>query len=539
MEQANITQKIQAIKALFKNILETLSRDEINKIRYDIYKNTRIYEHYANKTELNKKQTYSFNKAIKTLNKLYEYLSNKEPSNDDNTPYGLDKLYEHIEYYKPTLAKSSFEGNYVKYISTGDLTSSIGKCFENIKFYLSNLIYYYMQKGEWKLQLSMQISFISLTNEESDIMHSKSDNIEIMRGLSTNDIVNRLIDSFTQRYQEGLENRMRGSSYVFNYVKLLEYHFHKISLSRGSSYIPTLEWIANKKCTINPKNTKDNRSYLYAIVLALNYHKINNHPERIPNLIPFIPNYNWDDVNFPAGPKEYSTFEKYNDNIALNIFYVPHKEIDIRPVYISKHNKTRQHHANLLMITDGSDIWHYIAIRSIPALLRGVSSTHNGDYYCLNCFHSYRTETKLKEHEQMCVNNNFAMIKMPDEKNKYVSSTPSKNTLKNPFIIYADLECLLYPISTCDNTNENSFTIKKNVHKPCGYSMLTSYAYDKSLNEHVFYRGKDCLAKFSETLKTQMNKIINIEQKPMDPLTDQEKILHENANMCFICEKPF
>ena len=82
-----------------------------------------------------------------------------------------------------------------------------------------------------------------------------------------------------------------------------------------------------------------------------------------------------------------------------------------------------------------------MAIRSIPALLRGVSSTHNGDYYCLNCFHSYRTETKLKEHEQMCVNNNFAMIKMPDEKNKYVSSTPGKNTLKNPFIIYADLEC--------------------------------------------------------------------------------------------------
>ena len=97
----------------------------------------------------------------------------------------------------------------------------------------------------------------------------------------------------------------------------------------------------------------------------------------------------------------------------------------------------------------------------------------------------------------------------------------------------------MYPISTCDNTNGNSFTIKKNVHKPCGYSMLTSYAYDKSLNEHVFYRGKDCLAKLSETLKAQVNKMINIEQKPMDPLTDQEKILHENENMCFICEKPF
>ena len=75
--------------------------------------------------------------------------------------------------------------------------------FENIKFYLSNLIYYYLLKGEWKIQLSMHISFISATNEETDIMHSKSDNIEIMRGRDTNDIVNMLIESFKQRYQEG------------------------------------------------------------------------------------------------------------------------------------------------------------------------------------------------------------------------------------------------------------------------------------------------------------------------------------------------
>ena len=188
-----------------------------------------------------------------------------------------------------------------------------------------------MLKGEWKIQLSMQVSFISPINKETNTMHSKSDNAEIMRGRTTNDVLNMLIETFKQRHQEGLETRMRGSSYVFNHVKLLEYHFHKISISRGRSYIPTLHWVANKKCTINPKNIKDNRCYLYAIVIALNYHKTPNHPERISNLIPFISNYNWDNVNFPAGPKEYSDFEKSNTTIALNIFYVLHKELDIRP----------------------------------------------------------------------------------------------------------------------------------------------------------------------------------------------------------------
>ena len=208
MNQANITQKIQTIKALFKNIRDTLSRDEINDTRTKIYKNTKLYGYYANKTKLNKKQTNRFNEIINNLNEIHEYLLNKEASIDNNAPYELDKLFEHYEYYKPILTRSSFEGNYVKYTSSGDFTSSIGTYFENIKFYLSNLIYYYMLKGEWKIQLSMQVSFISPINEETDIMHSKSDNVEIMRGRSTNGILNMLIETFKQRYREGLETRM-------------------------------------------------------------------------------------------------------------------------------------------------------------------------------------------------------------------------------------------------------------------------------------------------------------------------------------------
>ena len=53
-----------------------------------------------------------------------------------------------------------------------------------------------MLKGEWKIQLSMQVKFISPINEETDIMHSKSDNVGIMRGCSTNDILNMLIETF-------------------------------------------------------------------------------------------------------------------------------------------------------------------------------------------------------------------------------------------------------------------------------------------------------------------------------------------------------
>ena len=69
---------------------------------------------------------------------------------------------------------------------------------------------------------------------------------------------------------------------------------------------------------------------------------------------------------------------------------MPHDMQETRQCYISKHNKTRNTHANLLMITEGHGKRHYVAIKSISALLRGITSTHNANFHCLNYFYSYR-----------------------------------------------------------------------------------------------------------------------------------------------------
>ena len=186
-----------------------------------------------------------------------------------------------------------------------------------------------------------------------------------------------------------------------------------------------------------------------------------------------------------------------------------------------------------------STVWHYTAIKSIPALLRGIKSKNNGDFYCLNCFRYYKTAKKLAENEDLCNNNDFCLVKMLEDKNEFISSTPGKNTLKNPFIIYADIECSLKPISTCDNSADNSFTIKTSKHVPSGYSILVSHAYDKTKNTQSVYSGKDCIDVFCYDLNEKVNTIINIPQKPMDPLTEQEVIDFNNAKECFIYNKEF
>ena len=203
---------------------------------------------------------------------------------------------------------------------------AIYEFFDKIKPYLKDMIEDYKSKGEWKKELVMRVIFVSfIYKNETQVMHTKSDNVKIMNGTDTNDAIIELIKSFTKRYQEGLETKMKGSSYIFERVDLLEYNLHKISLNRGSSYIETPEWLKNKKVTINPKNTKDNKCFQYAIIAALNYQNINHNTERISKLKPFINNYNWDNIDFPAGHKDYSAFEKNNSDAAINILYVRYK----------------------------------------------------------------------------------------------------------------------------------------------------------------------------------------------------------------------
>ena len=466
--------------------------------------------------------------------KLYKY--------QDNVMYGLDYLFNEEDYCKPKEIKSAFDGSYILYESKGDKDAKLAlwEYFDKIRPYLRDMIDYYKAEGEWKIQLVMRINFIVFIDKnETQVMHTKNDNIEIMIGTDTNDIINELIDSFMERYQEGLETTMKRSSYIFERSDLLEYNLHKISLKRGSSFIKTDEWLKNKVVTINPKNTEHNRCFQYAITAAWNYQNTNSHPERISNLKPFISNYNWKDIEFPSYSEDWKKFEQNSKTLALNKLYVLCNTMQVKQAYISKYNDERDNQVNLLMITDGTTNWHYLAIKNISGLLRGITSKHNGDFYCLNCFHSYTSKRKLKKHKRVCKDHDFCDTIMPDEDNKILKYNPGEKSLKVPFIIYADLECLLKKINTCQNNPEKSYAEKKAKHIPSGYSLVTCCSFDKSKNERKYYRGKDSMKMVCKDLKEQAMKIIKYEKKEMIPLTDKEKESYENQEICYICEKEF
>ena len=104
---------------------------------------------------------------------------------------------------------------------------------------------------------------------------------------------------------------------------------------------------------------------------------------------------------------------------------------------------------------------------------------------------------------------------MPKE-NEKIKYLPGEKSLKAPFIVYADLECLLEKVQYCQNNPEND-----------------------TKNKQYFYREKDCIKKFCKDLKELGTEMINFKKKEMIPLTNKEIKSYEKQKVCYICEKKF
>ena len=336
-----------------------------------------------------------------------------------------------------------------------------------------------------------------------------------MFGDDNDDIIEQLFESLLQKYEENLQNKMRGSEFEFDGVNFLYYDFNKTSINRGGSYIDSPKWLKDKKSTINPKNN-DDKCFQYAVTLALNLDKIKKDPQRVSKIKAFIEKYNWEDIDFPSTSKDWKKFER-NNEVALNILYVPYNTKKINIAYKSKNNLTQEKQIILLMISDGQK-WHYLIVKNLSRLLRGITSNHKEDFYCLNCFHSYRTKNKLEAHKKICENHDYCHVEMPTKNNNIIKHNHGEKSMKLSFVIYADLECLLEKMSTCINNPNESSTTKIDKHTPSGYSIFTHCSFDKSKNKLNYYRGKDCMKKFSKDLREHVSKIISYEKKKMIPL---------------------
>ena len=281
-KQSKNKERIDNIREDLKDLSYKLSKSELKEIKTNLY-------NIEKRKKISSKKT---NKYLDELDKKKLKLE-KYHNSDDHEYKGIKDIKDLFErtidkdYYKPVLVKSGHNNNFVQYESKEDRILSIQEYLALIEKYLKKLINQYKKEDEWKIQLIAAINFISLKpgSDETRVMYTRSDNEEFMISDDTNEIIKSLFESFLQRFEENLQEKMRGSDFEFDSINFFYYNCNKTSIYRGGSYIDSQKWLKDKKPTVNPKNN-DHKCFQYATTLALNFDNINNRPEKISKVRP-------------------------------------------------------------------------------------------------------------------------------------------------------------------------------------------------------------------------------------------------------------
>ena len=130
-------------------------------------------------------------------------------------------------------------------------------------------------------------------------------------------------------------------------------------------------------------------------------------------------------------------------------------------------------------------------MKSLSTLLRGKTSNHNGDIYFLR-FRSYNTKEKLEKHEKVCNDHNYCHVEMPNN-NKILKYSHGEKPLNAPFMIYADLECLLEKCTHVKIILKNLIQRKKLSMNLIQYLQIVHLMKQKKID---CYKGEDCMERF-------------------------------------------
>ena len=208
------------------------------------------------------------------------------------------------------------------------------------------------------IKLDIGINMVHISKQKRMTHFPKSDNVICLPSSDANKLINQLLTSLHEKYEQDLTISHASSSFSYERVEELSIHFNKLDLKRGASFIEIPKWLKSKKATVNPKNEQYVYCFMHAVTIVLFHKELGTNPERITkNPIAYAQVYNWHDIDFAASHEDYAMFEKLNEDVALNVLYVPFDEVNILPEYISKCNFNTKKQVTLLKVTDDSGKW--------------------------------------------------------------------------------------------------------------------------------------------------------------------------------------
>ena len=334
----------------------------------------------------------------------------------------------------------------------------------------------------------------------------------------------------------------KGSGWSLNHIYGAFIRLNKFVPLKAPSggYIPIPKSVENKKAVINVHNLKDFECFKYSVLTPL----VKTEPTDVKSYIGLTHRYVFDTIHFPTPIKDVEKFEKIN-NISINLYTLDGDEC-VYPLKVVGEEKTD--HRDLLVIATNSGEekpnFHYCCITDLSRLVSNQITNHDGKlFFCRSCFSHYANRGRLEEHKRLCNQRDAIRIKLPPPGTKVEFKNFSR-AMRIPFVIYADFECLLEPVTGCDNdSTSSSFTRPVQNHTLMSFCLYIKCSIDyedcflDNTTNPFTYTGPDASKIFFERLNTLGDEIAQEYKKirPMIPLTvEQNKLWHESS-VCYLC----
>ena len=320
-----------------------------------------------------------------------------------------------------------------------------------------------------KIQFSLNVTFHTYRNEQKEEMNHYFNRMQpVILNEHNIDIIKPLLNQFIDQVKGEIEAwSERGSGWIMD--KILEAYINvaRYQPMRGGSYMPLPAKLKNKKAVLNIRN-RDNECLRWAIRAALFPAPTSRNPTRMSSY-PTEDGLNFAGIDFPKPVSQIGRLERQNLNLAINVFGWEGGNVVVHRISEKVGEIPR---INLMLIKQGENA-HYCLVKRLSALLFDQSKNSNRKHFCKRCLHGYTTAELLERHKPECKRllKSPTRTEMPKGDNN-MSFTNFYKQMKAPYVVYADFECLVKKISTCEPSDKKSFTVKKEKHEPCGFSYV-------------------------------------------------------------------
>ena len=262
-----------------------------------------------------------------------------------------------------------------------------------------------------------------------------------------------------------IELTSQDSCWYFKELIRLEVHTVDYKPMKGESYIPLSDFIMRKKAIINMEN-KDDKFFLWSVLRYL--HPVQKNVSRINDLREYENDLNFKGINFPVKLKDIQKFENQNSDLpGINVFSINDNN-KIYPLRLSQ--KDTKKTIDLFLFSK-EETKHYSLIKNFSRLKRSqITSNNKKIHICKKCLTHFTKQNLLERHSKYCSQNETAFVKMPT-KNTILNFQNHFKKLPIPFVIYADFECFIIPMNSCQPNPDKSFTEFYQKHEASGYAL--------------------------------------------------------------------